>query len=86
MSSTMTASPAVTSYPFENIITSHAALRDLMGTPGKVAIDKEITYLDPHSQNFIEHSPFLLIATSERRRPRRCLAEGRSGRVRQSPQ
>lgn len=65
MSSTMAAAPIVTSYPFENIIGSQAALRELMGTASQVAIDKEITYLDPHAQNFIEHAPFICISTSD---------------------
>jgi PPOX class probable FMN-dependent enzyme len=64
MSST-TASPVVTSYPFENVIATHDALRELMGAASQGAIDKQLTYIDPHSQNFIEHSPFLCIATTD---------------------
>ena len=40
-------------------------LRELMGVASQGSIDKEITYLDPHAQNFIEHSPFICIATSD---------------------
>jgi len=65
MSSTAAASPVVTSYPFENMVATHDALRDLMGVASQGAIDKELTYIDPHSQNFIEHSPFLCIATTD---------------------
>ncbi len=65
MSSTMAATPAVTSYPFENIIRSQDALRELMGIASQGSLDKEITYIDPHAKNFIEHSPFICISTAD---------------------
>lgn len=64
MSSPVIDSPTVTSYPFQDIIATEEQLREQMGYPSQGAIDKEITYLDPHAANFIAHSPFLLIATA----------------------
>lgn len=65
MSSTTAAPPSVTSYPFENVIASRDALRELMGIASQVAIDKELTYIDPHARTFIEHSPLVCIATAD---------------------
>jgi PPOX class probable FMN-dependent enzyme len=65
MSSTVAASPVVTSYPFENVIATRDALRERMGVASQGAIDKEIAFIDPHARNFIEHSPFVCIATSD---------------------
>lgn len=65
MSSTQVDRPVVTSYPFQDVIATQNALRELMGTASQGAIDKEIDYIDPHSVSFIAHSPFVLIATSD---------------------
>ena len=64
MSSTAIEAPAVTSYAFEDVVSDQDALRELIGFPGQGAIDKELTTIDPHSKNFIENSPFVLMATS----------------------
>jgi uncharacterized protein len=64
MSSTTVVPPAVTSYTFEDIVSTQDQLRELMGFPGQRAVDKELTYIDPHAKNFIEHAPFVLAATS----------------------
>lgn len=65
MSSPTVRNRAVTTYPFQEVIDTEAALRELMGAASQGAIDKEIDYIDSHSANFIAHSPFLLIATSD---------------------
>ena len=65
MSSEATATPAVTSYPFEDVISTEAHLREMMGQPSQGSLDKQIDYIDPHAANFIAHSPFLLLATSD---------------------
>jgi PPOX class probable FMN-dependent enzyme len=64
MSSSTIAPNAITSYQFQDVITTAEQLREHMGFPGQGAIDKEITVIDPHARIFIEHSPFMLIATS----------------------
>lgn len=64
MSSTAPA-PVVTSYPFQDVIATEDALRELMGFASQGSLDKEIDFIDPHSQSFIAHSPFVLIATSD---------------------
>jgi uncharacterized protein len=64
MTSTATVPPAVTSYAFEEVVSTLDQLRELMGFPGQGAVDKELTFIDPHSKHFIEHAPFVLIATS----------------------
>lgn len=65
MSSTTVETHPVTSYHFEDVILTPEQLREHLGFPSQGAIDKEITYIDPHAKNFIEHSPFMLIATSD---------------------
>ncbi len=64
MSTTATDQPPVTSYPFDDIVSSEAELRELLGHPSQGAIDKQLSVIDPHSRNFIEHAPFVLVATS----------------------
>lgn len=67
MSSTTSVTPVVTSYPFESVIATRDALRELMGVASQGSLDKEITFIDPHAENFIQHSPFICIATSDER-------------------
>jgi uncharacterized protein len=51
--------------PFEQVLTSEAELRAIVGgTPGERAQLKERRTLDPQSRAFIAASPFLLMATS----------------------
>lgn len=65
MSSVTTQDRAVTSYPFQEVVATTENLRELMGVASQGSIDKELDYIDPHSENFIAHSPFVLIATSD---------------------
>jgi PPOX class probable FMN-dependent enzyme len=64
MSSTIVDTHPIPSYKFEDVISTRDQLREHMGIPSQGAIDKEITFIDPHAKNFIEHSPFMLIATA----------------------
>src|SRR5438445_12025370 len=50
---------------FKRVVTSEKELRDLMGTPSERAIKKESAVIDEPSREFITHSPFLLLATSD---------------------
>jgi len=52
------------SQQFKEIITSEAQLRAMMGTPSEVVKNKTITIIDKHCRKFIEHSPFLTIAST----------------------
>jgi uncharacterized protein len=49
---------------FNNVITSEAELRELMGEANPRSIDKETTYLTDECIRFIGRSPFMLLATS----------------------
>jgi PPOX class probable FMN-dependent enzyme len=49
---------------FPNLVTSEAELRAMMGRPRELALRKELTALDAHGRAFIEHAPFLLVATA----------------------
>jgi len=49
---------------FKHVVTQEDELRALMGTPSERAIKKESATVDEASRRFIEHSPFLLLATS----------------------
>lgn len=57
--------PTITAYSFDQVITTSEELRNLLGHPGQGAIDKELSFIDAHAKNFIEHSPFVLIATAD---------------------
>jgi len=48
---------------FTDIVTSEATLRELIGTPSELVLQKQLTALDTHCQTFIAYSPFLLIGT-----------------------
>ena len=50
---------------FKRVVTSEKELRELMGTPSERAIKKESPFIDEPSRQFIAHSPFLLLATSD---------------------
>jgi PPOX class probable FMN-dependent enzyme len=50
---------------FKHVVTSESELRDLMGTPSERAIKKESAFVDEPAREFIRHSPFLLLATSD---------------------
>ena len=53
------------SYQFDEVITSLARIRELLGTPSERAIKKERSQLERHSRAFIAKSPFVLIASSD---------------------
>ena len=65
MSSAIVDTHPITSYTFEDVISTPEQLREHMGFPSQGAIDKEITFIDQHARSFIEHSPFMLVATSD---------------------
>lgn len=46
-------------------IGSFNELRDLVGEPSELAKRKVITYIDEHCQNFLAHSPFLILSTAD---------------------
>jgi PPOX class probable FMN-dependent enzyme len=50
--------------PFQNLVTSQAELRALVGTPVARSLLKEQARIDDHFRAFIATSPFLLIATA----------------------
>ena len=50
---------------FHDVVESEADLRSVLGFPTPLVIQKELNALDAHAQQFIELSPFLLIATSD---------------------
>lgn len=51
-------------HSFKEVITTEAELRAIMGTPSEVVKNKTITVIDKHCRKFIEHSPFLTIAST----------------------
>jgi hypothetical protein len=48
-------------------VTSEQALREIVGHPSELAVKKDIARLDEHCRAYIARSPFLLMATSNRR-------------------
>ncbi|RSM34788.1 pyridoxamine 5'-phosphate oxidase family protein [Amycolatopsis balhimycina DSM 5908] len=46
------------------IIDSHEALREVIGEAAELTQKKVIDRIDEHARNLIEHSPFVLLATS----------------------
>lgn len=49
---------------FRDIVESEAELRSVLGSPVPLVLRKELAALDAHARQFIERSPFLVIATS----------------------
>lgn len=49
---------------FQDVVNTEAELRSVMGAPVPLVMRKELKTLDAHARQFIERSPFLLIATS----------------------
>lgn len=47
-------------------VPGEAALRNIFGRPGDLAVRKDIGYLDKHCRRFIELSPFLCIGTADK--------------------
>lgn len=52
-------------YEFQNIVTSEAEMRMVMGEPGPRVVAKVLDHLDRHCLAFIARSPFLLAASSD---------------------
>lgn len=50
---------------FQDVITTEAQLRAVMGHPNERVLKKEIARLDAHCRAFIARSPFVLIASSD---------------------
>src|SRR5262245_57552212 len=50
--------------PFQNVLTTEAEIRAIVGTPMPRSLLKEQTRIDEHFRAFITRSPFLLIATA----------------------
>ncbi|QDX94274.1 pyridoxamine 5'-phosphate oxidase family protein [Brevibacillus laterosporus] len=50
--------------PFRKAILTEEELRNLTGTPGPLASNKVIPFLDIHCRSFLAKSPFLLLSTS----------------------
>src|SRR5438067_7039710 len=50
--------------PFQNVLTSEAELRAIVGFPAERPLLKERRTIDGHFRAFIAKSPFILIATS----------------------
>ena len=50
---------------FQQVIGSAAELREVVGTPHAMAVDKAIAEIDEHCRAFIAQSPFMLLATSD---------------------
>ena len=56
-------------------ITAPQSLREHFGEPLHIAVAVEKPQLDEHHRRFIEHSPFICIASRRRRRPACRIAE-----------
>jgi PPOX class probable FMN-dependent enzyme len=50
---------------FENVVTTERELRDIVGLPIPRVVQKDRPFVDAHCREFIERSPFLLMATSD---------------------
>lgn len=50
---------------FSEVITSLEQLREIVGHPAQRNIHKVIPFLDDHCRQFIQKSPFMLLATSD---------------------
>ncbi|WP_026690452.1 pyridoxamine 5'-phosphate oxidase family protein [Alteribacter aurantiacus] len=53
-------------YCFKNKIETEEQLRQLIGFPSKLVNKKVISYLDRNCLEFISHSPFLVMSTSDK--------------------
>lgn len=53
----------MTTRQFSKIIETEAALRAVIGHPGRVAAEKAVREIDEMCANFIAHSPFVLISS-----------------------
>ncbi len=49
---------------FDHLVTTEAELRELLGHPSEMVVQKTISQLDQHCRNFMAQSPFMLLATA----------------------
>jgi len=54
-----------TTQRFQDVITTEAQLRDILGSPSKGAVSKSLPQIDEHFAGFIARSPFILIGSSD---------------------
>ena len=52
-------------FPWKELVETEDQLRSIMGKPGELVRKKVISYLDEHCKDFLSHSPFLVIATTD---------------------
>lgn len=50
---------------FKNIINTEEELREIMGHPNEIVVNKTIDYIDDNCRRFIEKAPFITMATSD---------------------
>ena len=55
----------VSTQRFQDVITSEEQLREVLGHPRQMVVEKVRPTLDEYSRRFIAHSPFILLATSD---------------------
>ena len=48
-----------------NVLSDDAALRRVYRPPAQLNLDKEVGYLDQHCRDFIAHSPFAVLGTTD---------------------
>src|SRR6185369_10348947 len=53
-------------WTFDKIISTEKELREILGHPQEIVTKKAINYIDDNCSAFIENSPFITIATSDR--------------------
>jgi PPOX class probable FMN-dependent enzyme len=51
---------------FSDVVTTHEQLREIVGHPSELNLQKVIASLDEHCRMFIAKSPFMLLASSDR--------------------
>lgn len=64
----------MSTYPFQQVVSSLDEVRDIISTPSELVIRKQLPQLDRHARRFIERSPFVVVASA-----------GASGRADASP-
>ena len=50
---------------FHDLVDSEGQLRALIGSPGHIALAKQVAALDDHCRTFIAHSSYVLVGTSD---------------------
>ncbi len=49
---------------FQDVVTSEAELRAIVGQPRSVLVDKVVRVIDEHCRRFITHAPFVFVASA----------------------